>query len=131
MPNSPEIVIQISALIRGLWFPSETEAPWTIPTWTLRTTEASDIRRSLHRADGVAIHEITLDDLMNQVDKRCQGYGDEGKAIAQQHHTLARYLKHHCQAVRVFRVGNITVDILLVGETPEDTILLQTQSVET
>lgn len=128
---SPEIMIQVSALIRGLWFPSETEAPWTIPTWTLGTIETSEIRRSLHRADGVAIHEITLDDLMNQVDKRCQGYGDEGKAIAQQHHTLARYLKHHCTTVRVFRVGNITIDILLVGESSENTILLQTQSVET
>ncbi len=126
-----ELLIQIKALIHGLWFPSETEAPWTIPTWGLDTVETSAIRRSLRRAGGVAIAEITLADLLVQVDKRCQAYGDEGKAIAQQHHSLARYLQHHCRSVRVFRVGHITIDILLVAETAEGNVLLQTQSVET
>lgn len=131
MSKTDELVIKLKALIRGLWFPSETEAPWTLPTWTLHSLEVSEIRRVLRRAAGIAIHEITLDELIKQVAQRCQGYGDEGKAIAQQHRALAKYLKDHCDSVRVFRVGNVTIDVLVVGEIPEGRVLLQTQSVET
>lgn len=129
--STPELASQLRALIRGLWFPSETEAPWTLPTWTLQSVEASEIRRVLRRADNVAIIEITLDELLQQVTRRCQGYGDEGKAIAQQHHALAKYLTDHCTTVQVFRIGQVTIDVLLVGQTSAGPILLQTQSVET
>lgn len=93
--------------------------------------ETSEIRRVLRRAAGVAVSEVTLDDLTKQVTQRCQGYGDEGNAIAQQHVALATCLKHHCDTVRVFRVGHVTIDVLVVGQTPEGHVLLQTQSVET
>ncbi|MEL6382347.1 MAG: nuclease A inhibitor family protein, partial [Cyanobacteria bacterium J06626_18] len=104
--STTELVTQLKALIRGLWFPSETEAPWTLPTWNLNSLEVSEVRRVLRRAGGVAVAEITIDDLTEQVDRRCQGYGDEGTAIAQQHRALAKCLKHHCDTIRVFRVGH-------------------------
>lgn len=126
-----ELLTQLKALTRGLWFPSETEAPWTMPTWPLQSTEASEVRRVLRRAVDIAVSEITMDDLTEQVTRRCQGYGDEGKAITQQHKALANYLKHHCKTVQVFRVGNVTVDVLVVGHTEDGHVLLQTQSVET
>jgi hypothetical protein len=126
-----ELAKQLQSLIRGLWLPSETEAPWTLPTWTLSGLEGSEIRRVLHRGEGVPITEITLDELMQQIERRSRGYGDEGKAIAQQHQALAIFLKDHCAAVHVFRVGTVTVDILLVGETTNGQVVLQTQSVET
>jgi hypothetical protein len=126
-----ELVTQLKGLIQGLWLPSETEAPWTLPTWTLDSTEAADIRRVLRRGEAVPISQITLDELMAQVAQRSRGYGDEGKAIAQQHQALATFLKDHCETVYVFRVGMVTVDILLVGETANGRVVLQTQSVET
>ena len=93
--------------------------------------ETSELRRVLRRAGDIAVSEVTLDELIEQVAHRCQGYGDEGEAIAQQHRALAKYLKHHCDTIRVFRVGNVTIDVLVVGQTPEGHVLLQTQSVET
>ncbi len=129
--STTELATQLKALIRGLWFPSETEAPWTMPTWSLNSVEASEVRRVLRRAAGVAVSEITLDDLTEQVARRCQGYGDEGQAITQQHRALARCLEHHCDTIRVFRVGHVTIDVLVVGQTDGGHVLLQTQSVET
>ena len=129
--STTELATQLKALTRGLWFPSETEAPWTLPTWTLNSLETSEVRRVLRRAAGVAVAEITIDDLTEQVSRRCQGYGDEGEAIAQQHRVLAKCLKHHCESIRVFRVGHVTIDVLVVGQTSAGRVLLQTQSVET
>lgn len=133
--TTPEPVAQLNALIRGLWFPSETEAPWTLPTWKLQSMDIGEICRSLRRVPDVAVSQITLEQLLQQVTRRCQGYGDEGIAIAQQHHALANYLNHCCETITVFRVGQVTIDILIVGQVRvEDSVeyvLLQTQSVET
>lgn len=126
-----ELSTQLKSLIRGLWFPSETEAPWTVPTWTLSQNDGASIRQALRRAADARVAEIALDDLMAQVQKRCQGYGEEGQAIAAQHHALAKFLQDHCDRIQVFRVGEVTVDILIVGSTTDDYLILQTQSVET
>lgn len=122
---------QLKKLVRELWFPSETEAPWTIPTWTIAAMDDEHIRQGLRREADAAVREISLDDLMAQVQRRCKGYGTEGQEIARQHGDLIDFLRQSCDRVRVFRVGEITVDILLIGETPNGYAVLQTQSVET
>lgn len=126
-----EFGAQLKGLVQGLWLPSETEAPWTVPTWTLQDGSAAEIRKILRRKESVPVEEMSLADFMEQVERRCRGYGDEGKAIAQQHQALARFLKDHCQTVRVLRIGEVTIDVLIVGQTANGFAVLQTQSVET
>lgn len=130
MPDS-ELVTQLKSLIRGLWLPSETEAPWTVPTWTLESDDVASIRQALRREDAAAVDEISLDELLEQVQRRCRGYGDEGQAIAAQHQALAKFLQDHCDRVQVFRVGEVTVDIVILGQASSEYLVLQTQSVET
>jgi hypothetical protein len=126
-----EFTPQLNGLLRGLWFPSETEAPWTIPSWTLESTDTAEVRSILRREKDTPVVQITLEELMQQIERRCRGYGDEGQAIAQQHKALAKFLTDHCSQIQVFRVGDITVDVLIVGEAPSGYVILQTQSVET
>ncbi len=126
-----ELITQLRNLIRGLWLPSETEAPWTLPSWTLTSLDIDAIRQALRRQPNAHVTEIALDTFIDQVERRCQGYGDEGQAIAAQHQALANYLQQYCQSVQVFRIGRVTVDILIVGTTTDGYVVLQTQSVET
>ena len=130
MPDC-ELVTQLKRLIQGLWWPSETEAPWTVPTWTLNDDTAHSIRQALRREANASVTQTSLDDLMAQVNRRCRGYGEEGKAISLQHQVLASFLRDQCDRIQVFRVGEVTVDILIVGETMDGYLILQTQSVET
>lgn len=130
MPDR-ELVTQLKSLIRGLWLPSETEAPWTLPSWTLTSADIDSIRQALRREPDTDVTEVALETFVDRIKQRCRGYGDEGKAIAAQHQVLANYLQNHCQQVQVFRVGHVTVDILVIGHTAEGYVVLQTQSVET
>jgi hypothetical protein len=130
MPDS-ELITQLKSLLRGLWLPSETEAPWTMPTWTLESDDATSIRQALRREADAPLAEISLETLIEQVQRRCRGYGDEGKAIAAQHQALAKFLQDHCDRVHVFRVGEVTVDVVIWGKATDEYLVLQTQSVET
>lgn len=126
-----ELIIQLKSLINGLWLPSETEAPWTVPTWNLEVGDAEEIRQVLRREEHAPVAKMPLETLMEQVQQRCQGYGDEGKAIAAQHQALAKFLHDHCDRIQVFRVGEVTIDIVVLGQAPGESLVLQTQSVET
>ena len=126
-----ELISQLKSHVNGLWLPSETEAPWTVPTWELTTGDEAELLRVLRRAVSTPITEISLEALMTQVQRRCRGYGEEGKQIAQRHRALFESLKTVGDRWRVFRVGEVTVDIVVVGETAAGYVALQTQSVET
>lgn len=122
---------QLQQYVQSLWFPSETEAPWTVPTWQLSTSEVVEIRQVLRRGAQTRVTEISVTDLLSQVRRRCQGYGVEGLAITQRHQALFDFLQQISDRWRVFRVGAVTVDIVVVGETDDGYVALQTQSVET
>jgi hypothetical protein len=126
-----DLKAQLEVLTRELWFPSETEAPWTIAAVLLEGMEEAVLLRSLHRPAGTPIVEMALDDLLHQVAQRCRGYGMEGEAIAQRHRELIQALQEQCSVVKAFRVGEVTVDVIVVGQTEAGAIALQTQSVET
>ncbi len=126
-----QLAAQLKQLTEALWLPSETEAPWTVPTWTLTTVNADEIRQVLRRAEDTPVTESSLDELMAQVQRRWRAYVAEGKAIHQQHQALAEHLQTECDRVRVFRVGAVTIDVVVVGETAKGYGILQTQSVET
>lgn len=129
--TTAHLCTQLKQYVEGLWLPSETEAPWTVPSWTLSTGDEAEILRVLRRDSQTPVTEIDLADLASQVQRRCRGYGAEGKAIAQQHQALFDFLRQHCDRLRVLRVGKVTVDIVIVGLTADGYVALQTQSVET
>ena len=102
-----------------------------MPTWRLSTGNAPELLRVLRRTAATPITESSLEALLAQVQRRCRGYGEEGKAIAQRHQALFEFLETVGDRWRVFRVGEVTVDIVVVGETAAGYVALQTQSVET
>jgi|GEM_PF-6540971 len=122
---------QLQQRVQGLWLPSETAAPWMVPSWQLTTGNDAEILEVLGRKAHTPIAEIALQALMSQVQQRCRGYGAEGQAIAQQHQALFDFLQQSCDRLRVLRVGIAIVDIVIVGATADGYVALQTQSVET
>ena len=122
---------ELKRRVQNLWLPSETEAPWTVPSWTLSTGNVVELRRVLRRDPETPVSKTSLDELMAQVQRRCRGYGEEGKEIAQQHRALFEFLQQISDRWQVFRVGEVTVDIVAVGEMENGYVALQTQSVET
>lgn len=126
-----QLIAQLKQSIDGLWLPSETEAPWTVPTWRLATGGVAELLQVLRRDASTPIAEISLATLMTQVERRCRGYGTAGTAIAERHRAVFEWLQTVGDRWRVFRVGKVTVDIVVVGETPTGYVALQTQSVET
>ncbi|MEM9116402.1 MAG: nuclease A inhibitor family protein [Cyanobacteria bacterium P01_F01_bin.56] len=124
-------LMQLKRYVDGLWLPSETEAPWTVPTWELATGSETELLRVLRRGSKTPIAEISLDELRAHVQQRCHSYGAAGRSLSQQHQDLFDWLQQTCDRVQVFRVGTVTIDIVVIGIIDNHYVALQTQSVET
>ncbi|MDA0267370.1 MAG: hypothetical protein O3A14_10520 [Cyanobacteria bacterium] len=129
------ITAQLNRLIEGLCFPSETDMPWQVVVWPATSgAEITDaaLRRYLAQPDDAPIGRSSLGDFAAQVNRRCRGYGAAGEASAQQHQQLFQYLEAQLSAVRVLRVGQVTVEVLVLGCTEiGEMVGVRTQSVET
>ncbi len=130
-----DITAQLERLTHNLSFPSETDTPWQVMVWPeapgAEITDAA-LRQYLAQPADAPVAPLALGDLTAQVNRRCRGYGAEGEAIAQQHQPLFQYLEAQLSAVQVLRVGQVTVEVVVMGCTETREIVgVRTQSVET
>lgn len=116
---SQHAIAAIEATIDGLWWMSEADAPWSLQV-TETLPEILQDQPKLELAPFFA----------NAVEVQ-SWYGDEETAQAQKYQTLVELLQQRCSDLAVYRVGEVEVDIYVVGQLESDWIVLQTQAVET
>lgn len=108
------------AAIADLWWVSETDAPWTVEVWSdltpLTTQTAQTVMPDLFFAAAIAIQ-----------DWYCEAEITEAK----RYQTLVELLQQHCTNCQVYRVGQVEVEIYVVGQISDHWIVLKTRSVET
>ncbi len=111
----------------GLIFRSESEAPFTPFSWGKADGDLTPdkVARLAHAKSGVPVEEETLADFFKNL---VQDGGDD----AAKYRALQQALGKLLAGARVFRVGNVEIDVYIVGRTADGNWAgLKTQSVET
>lgn len=128
----------LADLLADLWFPSESEAAWAVLTWETAgdPSPGADLGRSLAQRLGLdpgeAISPLAPEEFLDQIERRCRGYGKAGQAIAQGHRDLLAFCQAHWRDVQILRLGTGTVTVAIAGILPSgEAIALHTQSIET
>ena len=116
---SQQVIEEIEATIAGLWWISEADSAWSLQV-TETLPEILQDQPKLELAPFFA----------NAVQVQ-SWYGDEETEQAQKYQALVELLKQNCSDLAAYRVGEVEVDIYVVGQLESDWIVLQTQAVET
>jgi hypothetical protein len=102
----------LEAAAAGLLYPSESDEPITAMTWKAEPTFS-----------GKSVEEQTLAEFFAELEQ-----GDEGEKFKR----LRRVIEKSLPGAKVYRVGEVRVDVYIVGKTAQgDWMGLQTLSVET
>ena len=116
-----------------LWM-SEIDAPFKVFHWEGQLSSLSDdqlLERTHHPLD-TAIKVVSFDDFFAAVTQDQDWFGAEEKAVAARYESLVSALKQHLSNLRVYRVGEVRIDLYVVGQMKTgDVIGLATQAVET
>jgi hypothetical protein len=141
-PTTSALLDRFSEATDGLLYMSESEFPFNITTYT-----AADMERFIpdmllqwfeQRCRGFSgrsleeVTEIDLETFFQPLIQNQEWYGETERATAQRFHTLLQLIQTELITPKVYRVGQIEINIYIVGKANDnDWIVLCTQAVET
>lgn len=124
---------QIKRVAAGLWYISETDAeifPFTGSKADAVTKE--NLLAQIGKPPDTPIEERGFDEMFARLVKVEDWFGDQEKATTEKYAALKSLLEKNLTALKVFKVGQIEVDIYFVGLDAQNNLSgIQTKAVET
>ena len=128
------LIASLQALTQDLLWISETDAPFEIIQWQNQSNQLTNeqlLKLTGHSVD-ISVEVIEVDDFFSAAIAEQDWFRDEEKAIAKRYQELIFLLKQHLNQLKVYCIGEINIDIYIVGETESGEIVgLATKAVET
>lgn len=134
-PAQSEIATVLQSASEGLLWMSESDYPWDVLVWphgsTATLTDADVLQQTGHDPNT----PIAQTDWARFFEAACQvqaWHNETEIVMVQRYQALVEILQTHLTDLRVYRVGEIEVDIYVLGITADGTIAgLATKAIET
>jgi len=128
--NAIETVDHLSTMCKGLLFPSESDYPLEAFRWKAATLNPETIIERSHKPADTSIEAIALEEFLTPVTTDEDWFEDEDREIAQRFRDLQAAIAT-LENVQVFKVGEIEIDVYIVGAIGSDVVGLKTTVIET
>ncbi len=130
--TTAKIIDRLKQATTDLLWSSESDYPFEIVSWELGIElTPSDLFSNIYDTD-LAIKSITLTDLFEPVLTIEDWYEQAELELVDRYTHLLDSINNNLSEVQVFRVGEVEIDIYIIGKTPTgDIVGLKTRSVET
>lgn len=125
MPNAA--INALKRATKGMLYMSETDEPFHTFAWKDgggALTDKKVLELGKHEA-GTKVEEVKLDEFLGD-------YAEGEDEDAEKYKHLLKVIREHLSEVRVFKVGQVNIDVYIVGRPKQgDWVGLQTKAVET
>ena len=132
--KTSKLIAALQVATEGLLWISEIDAPFEIVQWqnlSIPFVNEQLLKLTGHSGD-TSVEVIEVDDFFSAATEEQDWFGDEEKAIAKRYQEVVSALKQHLNQLKVYRMGDINIDIYIVGITESGEMIgLATQAVET
>ena len=130
--TTAEIIDRLKQATVDLLWSSESDYPFEIVTWARGVEMSPPVLFSNLDYPNLAIESINLTDFFAPVLMIEDWYEAEELAQIDRYTVLLDAIESNLTDVKVFRIGEIEIDIYIIGKTPDgDLVGLKTQSIET
>jgi Nuclease A inhibitor-like protein len=127
-----EIIDRLKQATTDLLWASESDYPFEIVAWDRGVEMTPSILFGESIDPDLTIEAIDLTDFFAPALRMEDWYEAEELALVDRYQNLVRTIESNLTDVKVFRVGEIEVEIYIVGKMPDgDLVGLKTQVVET
>ena len=132
--GSSDVVNQLKAASSGLQFMSESDYPFEAFAWEGQAGEPWSSEKVAqhtgHPAD-TPVKVLTLVDFFRPATEEQDWFGPEEKEIAAKFKKLESTIASLLSDVKVYRVGQIEIDVYIIGTCGNDCVGLSTKVFET
>lgn len=117
--KTDRLISDLKAAVENLIYISETDAGFDVfvqkSEQPAKDASAADVLKFGNYEPQTKIEEKTLDEFFAQPTEMQDWYGEEEKAQVEKYLKLKKLLTNRLKSAKVFRVGEIQIDIYLVG----------------
>jgi hypothetical protein len=129
--TTAEIIDRLKQATVDLVWTSESDYPFEVITWN-KGTELTPSALFKDSTVDKSIETITLTDFFAPALEPEDWYGAEELASVDRYQQLVNTIEANLSEVKVFRIGEIEIEVYIVGKTADgDLVGLKTQVVET
>ncbi len=128
-----ELIDQLTQATEGLWWISESDYPFETIYWEdLKEISSEKILEKSARDLATTVEVRELDKFFQRVIEEKDWYQAEEIAECKRYQELLQLLQTHLTDLKVYRVGEVEIDVYILGKTESGAIAgLATISVET
>ncbi|HEY9764033.1 MAG TPA: nuclease A inhibitor family protein [Trichocoleus sp.] len=120
-----------------LTYPSESDCPLSVIVWEVSDLTMETLRQQLSLSLESPIEERTVASFFDRVtcdspETTCAWQGADAEALSHQYRELRNLLTSHLTNLKVYRVGQIEIDVYVLGQYASGTYIgINTQVIET
>jgi hypothetical protein len=115
---------------RGLLMMSESDYPFDYFSTTAKVIDESLVLGLAGKLQGATIENISIDQLLRNLTDTA--WGSVSPADAQKFSNLSAVLKQELAGITVYRVGDVQIDVFILGTTADGTVAgMRTKLIET
>lgn len=130
-----DLLTQLQAATADLLWLSEMDAPFEVMYWSQQADTpltAETLLQLTNQPPTAPVKVLALDDFFAGATEEQDWFGEEEKAIAARYRELVALLKQHLSDLTVYQVGDVNLDLYIIGRTSEGMLVgLATQASET
>jgi hypothetical protein len=131
--NTSELLTVLHNAVDGLEWISESNAPFSVFSWhhPPDLTDETVLELTQHPFS-TPIERLDPASFFDWATQEQDWHSAEDRAIVHRYQALVAILNQHLHNLTVYRLGDITLDLYIVGETSDGEVIgLATQAVET
>jgi hypothetical protein len=124
----------LAAAVKDLLYMSESDEPFEVVQWQggREHFDAAQVLKCTGREASTPIQVLGLEDFFKGLTREQPWHGEAEKADAARYRNLLATLQQHLAETKVFRIGRIQVDIIIIGRTTTGKWAgLKTKAIET
>ena len=132
MLKDSELINQLNQASQGLLWLSESDYPFKTLCWENVDEINAKLLQVTDSTPETKIAVRELDSFFKRVIEKKDWYKDEKLAECRRYQALVNLLKTHLIDIKVYRVGEIEIDVYIIGKTKSGNLVgLSTKVVET
>lgn len=122
--SDDRLLSRLETVCLGLLWMSEADFPWKVVYWQHTHDLNSQIllARCNYNPD-LKIKTTTLESFFAPATTEQEWHGDIEKAFTQRYQTLEKLLQKNLQDIQVYLVGEVEIDVYVLGKSYENTII--------
>lgn len=118
-----ELIDQLKSASEGLLWHSESDYPFKTVYWeNVDDISLHKLLQKSNRPQGTTIEVKELDRFFSQATEEKDWYNSEEMAECQRYQALVNLLKTHISDIKVYRVGEVEIDVYILGKTESGSI---------